>query len=142
MKLGLIKLFVKAMRKCNSNGLVYFCKTFPSTSQTKLQEGIFVGPQIRRVLKDQYFEKTIVQVRITCSTGVAKVLDNVKSPSFQARVDGLVESYRKMSCLMSLKIHFLYYYFNFFSDNHGTVSGKHGKPGHSSYVKSLPRFLE
>ena len=45
IKLGLMKNFVKAMGKCNPSGFAFLYKNFPSISQAKLKEGIFVGPQ-------------------------------------------------------------------------------------------------
>ena len=59
IKLGLMKNFVKAMAKQNSNGFELFCKKFLKLSQAKLKEGIFVGPQIREVFEDPEFEKTL-----------------------------------------------------------------------------------
>ena len=58
-KLGLLKNFVKARGKSNSCGLTFLCKKFAKISETKLKEGIFVGPQIWKVLKDPNFEKTL-----------------------------------------------------------------------------------
>lgn len=33
----------------------YFKTKFPQTSDTKLKEGIFIGPQIRKLMKDASF---------------------------------------------------------------------------------------
>ena len=49
IKLGLMKNFVKAMAKQNSNGFKFLCKKFPKLSQAKLKEEIFVGLRIREV---------------------------------------------------------------------------------------------
>ena len=59
IKLGLMKNFVKAMGKQNSNGFEFLCKKFPKLSLAKLKEGIFVGPQIWKVFEDPEFEKTL-----------------------------------------------------------------------------------
>ena len=52
IKLGLMKNFVKAMAKQNSNGFEFLCKKFPKLSLAKLKKGIIVGPQIRKVFED------------------------------------------------------------------------------------------
>ena len=54
IKLGLMKNFVKAM---NQDGATfkYICNKFPVLSQAKLKEGIFVGSQINKLLKDENF---------------------------------------------------------------------------------------
>jgi hypothetical protein len=44
IKLGLIKNFVKAMDR-NGDGFLYLKEKFPKTSEPKIKEGIFVGPQ-------------------------------------------------------------------------------------------------
>ena len=59
IKLGLMKNFVKAMAKQNSNGFEFLCKKFPKLSLAKLKEGTFVGPQIRKVFEDPECEKTL-----------------------------------------------------------------------------------
>lgn len=58
IKLGLIKVFVKAMGKTNSRGFKYLCEKFPKISSAKLK-GVFVGPQIREIFKDNAFVKTL-----------------------------------------------------------------------------------
>lgn len=46
-----MKNFVKAMDK-NGDGFTYLKSVFPKISDAKLKEGIFVGPQIRKLMKD------------------------------------------------------------------------------------------
>ena len=58
VKPGKTKNFVKAMGKSNFNGFAFLCKKFSCIRQVKLQEGIFVGSQIREALKDPQFEKS------------------------------------------------------------------------------------
>ena len=54
IKLGLMKNFVKAMNQ-DGAAFKYFCNKFPVLSQAKLKEGIFVGSQINKLLKDENF---------------------------------------------------------------------------------------
>ena len=56
IKLGLMKNFVKALHK-NTAAFQHLSTVFPCLSAAKLKEGIFVGPQIREVLKDTDFEE-------------------------------------------------------------------------------------
>ena len=46
-----MKNFVKALHK-NGAAFQHLSTVFPGLSAAKLKEGIFVGPQIREVLKD------------------------------------------------------------------------------------------
>ena len=58
IKLGLMKNFVKALRKSGA-AFQHLSTVFPGLSAAKLEEGIFVGPQIREVLKDTDFEELL-----------------------------------------------------------------------------------
>ena len=58
IKLGLMKNFVKAMNQ-DGAAFKYICNKFPVISQAKLKEGIFVGPQINKLLKDEDFDHTL-----------------------------------------------------------------------------------
>jgi hypothetical protein len=60
IKLGLVKQFVKALSKGES--FKYLCKEFPGLSDAKFKEGIFVGPDIRKLLSDDLFETTMKAV--------------------------------------------------------------------------------
>ena len=64
VKLGIIKNFVKPMGKSNFNRFAFLCKKFSSMTQAKLQEGIFVGSQIREALKDPQFEKSLSKLEL------------------------------------------------------------------------------
>jgi hypothetical protein len=61
IKLGLMKHFVKAMDK-NGADFMYLKHKFPRLSDAKIKEGIFVGPQIRELMKDKQFEKQLNEV--------------------------------------------------------------------------------
>ena len=70
IKLGLMKNFVKALHK---NGAAFqHLSLFPGLSAAKLKEGIFVGPQIREVLRDTDFEE-LLNLKGTESMGSIQV---------------------------------------------------------------------
>ncbi|GFT87554.1 uncharacterized protein TNCV_3759921 [Trichonephila clavipes] len=54
IKLGLMKQFVKALDK-EGECFKYLCEQFPGLSDAKLKKGICVGPDIRKLLKDETF---------------------------------------------------------------------------------------
>ena len=54
IKLGLMKQFVKALPK-EGETFKYLCGEFLGLSEAKLKEGIFVGPDIRKLMRDPYF---------------------------------------------------------------------------------------
>ncbi|GBM72250.1 hypothetical protein AVEN_221184-1 [Araneus ventricosus] len=50
-----MKQFVKALPK-EGECFKYLCDQFPGLSEAKLKEGVFVGPDIRKMMKDENFE--------------------------------------------------------------------------------------
>jgi hypothetical protein len=55
--------FVKALPK-TGNHLKYLCKKFPHLSEVKLKEGVFVGPDIRKLMFDENLLLTMTEVEI------------------------------------------------------------------------------
>ena len=60
IKLGLVKNFVKALDE-NGAGFHYLKEKFPRVGDYKIKEGIFVGPQIRALIRDGNFEDLLSQ---------------------------------------------------------------------------------
>ena len=48
IELGLINMFVKAMSE-EGEGFIYVREIFPHISEAKIEEGIFVGPEVKRL---------------------------------------------------------------------------------------------
>src|ERR1044071_5533658 len=58
IKLGLMNYFVKALDQ-EKPAFKYLAEKFPRLSDAKIKAGIFVGPQIRELLKDSDFITTM-----------------------------------------------------------------------------------
>ena len=58
IKLGLLKNFVKAL-DVKGPAFTYLCGKFPRLTYKKVKAGVFVGPQIRQLFKDQQFEAVL-----------------------------------------------------------------------------------
>jgi len=56
LKLGLMKKFLNTMNQ-EEAAFTYLREKFPRLSEAKLKEGISIGPQIRDLVKDEYFDK-------------------------------------------------------------------------------------
>ena len=52
IKLGLMKQFVKVLPR-KGDGSTYLCRKFPGPSDAKIKEGVFVGPDIRKLMNDE-----------------------------------------------------------------------------------------
>ena len=138
VKLGLIKNFVKALHT-NGSAFQHLSTVFPDLSAAKLKEGIFVGPQIREVLKDTDFEELLnlkerrawEAFKSVCSA----FLGNRRVPDYQACIEKLLKCYDDMGCQMSLKIHFLHSHLNFLPPNLGAVIVEHEEIFHQDITK-------
>jgi len=54
-------------------------------------------------------------------------LGNRRAQNYEELVNNLLQSYQKIGCNMSLKIHFLNSHLDFFPENCGAVSDEHGE---------------
>lgn len=143
IKLGLMKNFVKAIDR-NGNGFLYLKEKFPKISDAKIKEGIFVGPQIRELIKDEQFEEKLNVLEKSAwqcfKTVVANFLGNHKSDNYRDLIDELLLAYKALNCNMSLKIHFLDSHLDFFPENLGAVSDEHGERFHQDISKMEKRY--
>jgi len=55
-------------------------------------------------------------------------------------VNNLLQSYQKLGCNMSLKIHFLHSHLGFFPENCGAVSDEHGERFHQDISSMEKRY--
>jgi hypothetical protein len=133
LKLGLMKNFVKGMNQ-EEAAFTYLREKFPRLNEAKLKEGIFIGPQIRDLTKDEYFDKLLQGDRMAAWDSfkfVAKgFLGNRRAQNYEELVNNLLQSYQKLRCNVSLKIHFLHSRSNIFPENCGAVSDEHGERFH------------
>ena len=107
---------MKAVDK-ESEGFGYLRQKFPKISEAKMKEGIFIGPQIEQLLKDQDFTTKLNSTE----RRVWKAFESMQKLSRQWKVENcsetvqeLISSYIAMVCSMSLKLHILHPYLDFF----------------------------
>ncbi|XP_076659865.1 uncharacterized protein LOC143363151 [Halictus rubicundus] len=109
IKLGIMKNFVKAMDKTGP-AFEYLKTKFPTISDAKIKEGIFIGPQIRKLINDTNFNKKLNKLE------------------------------KRLGCNMSLKMHFLHSHLDFFPANLGDVSDEHGERFHQDISTMEKRY--
>ena len=77
-----------------------------------MKEGILIGPQIRDLIKDEYFDKPFqgnaMAVWDSFKFVVKGLWGNRSAQNYEDLVNNLVQGYQKLGCKMSLKIHFLH----------------------------------
>ena len=133
IKLGLTKQFVEAL-KPTSRAFRHIRQMFPSISEAKIIGGIFVGPQIRKMLASEELKEIMSDWERNAWQAfriiVEGFLGNHRTDDFAVVVSNLIESYKKLGCRMSLKLHFLLFHLDFFQDNLGNVGKEHGERFH------------
>ena len=138
-----MKNFVKAMDK-SGQGFKYLTSKFASLSDAKIKEGVFIGPQIRELLKDDDFESALHEEEKPAWEAfkiVAKgFLGNRRERNYEELVENLIKAYKIMGCNMSLKIHFLDSHLAFFPANCGAVSDEHGERFHQDISTMEKRY--
>lgn len=143
VKLGLMKNFVKAMDK-TGEAFLYLRKKFPRLSEAKIKEGIFVGPQIHKLFKDEHFNNILTGDEKLAWNSFVQVSTNflgcTKAENYKDLVDNLLQCYERLGCNMSLKIHFLHSHLDFFPENCGAVSDEHGERFHQEISKMEQRY--
>ena len=75
IKLGLFKNFVKALRS-NSEPMKIIKETFPKLSLAKVKEGVFVGPDTRKLLKSQQFTDSLSPFELRAWKALKECVEN------------------------------------------------------------------
>jgi hypothetical protein len=139
-----MKHFVKALPK-TGNRFKYLCKKFPHLSEAKLKEGVVVSRDINKLMFDEDFLRTMTEVEreawIAFKSAVTKFLGNNKNPDYVTIVANMLENFKVLGCLMSLKINFLKSHFDISPANLGAVSEEQGERFHQD-IKEIDRRIK
>lgn len=116
IKLGLFKNFVKALQK-DGPAFQYLKSIFPNLSDAKIKEGVFVGPQIKKLLNDATFSTVLTPDEENAWKAfqriVANFLGNNKSSDYEEIVSDLLSKYQKIGIYF-----FLFYCQTYFLDKY------------------------
>ena len=141
IKLGLMKQFVKALdtdRDC----FKYVVDRFPGLTDAKIKGGIFVGPQIRELMKTTQFEDVMTNVEKNAWISFKKVvkgfLGNQKSSYHDELVNNMLKTFQELGYNMSTKVHYLHSHFDCFPENLGDASEEQGERFHQD-IKEMER---
>ena len=130
IKLGLMKQFVKAL-ETEGECFQHIITALPCLSFEKIRAGVFDGPQIRTLIRDdQFVAKMTALERAAWLSFVAVVqnfLGNNKAENYSELVNRMLLAFRDLGCNMSIKLHFLNSHLDQFPDNLGAVSDEQGE---------------
>jgi len=138
-----MKQFVKALDN-DGDCFKYIFQKFPRLSYEKVKEGVFVGPQIRKLMQDENFETSMKSVAKDACASLKNVVENFlgnhKHPDYVEIVENLLENFHKLGCNMNLKIHFLHSHLHYFPDNLGEVREEQGERFHQGIKEMEKRY--
>ena len=130
IKLGLMKQFVKAL-SLDSECFQHLVYAFPGLSYEKIKAGVFDGPQIRTLVRDQEFVQKMNAKEKTAWLAYEDViknfLGNKKAQNYEILVSKMLFAFRDLGCKMSIKVHFLFSHLDKFPENLGAVSDEQGE---------------
>ena len=120
IKLGLMKQFVKALH-LDGECFQHILRTFPGLSYEKIKAGVFDGPQIRTLVRDQAFVQAMNDKEKAAWLSFVDVmknfLGNKKAGNHEDLVGNMLSGFRHLGCKMSIKVHFLFSHLDKFRDN-------------------------
>ena len=109
-------------------------------------QGVFDGKQIRTLLKDPDFITQMTNVEKSAwksfKAAATNFLGNNKSPDCKTFVNKMVMNFKKLGCLMNLKLHFLDSNLDRFPDNVGDYSEEQGERFHQDIKVMEQRYQD
>ena len=143
IKLGLIKQFTKALDK-DGSCFSYLCHVFPGLSIEKLKAGIFDGPQVRQLIRDPEFEKSMTTLELEAWKAfvlvVKNFLGNNKASNYEELITNMLYAFKNLGCNMSIKMHYLFSHINRFPENLGAMSDEQGERFHQDIKEMETRY--
>ncbi|GBM73038.1 hypothetical protein AVEN_115680-1 [Araneus ventricosus] len=137
-----MKIFVKALVR-EGVAFLHLRNKFKHLSDAKVKEGMFIGPQIKALFRDEEFETKTVRSRkaiLVFKSVCAHFLGNKKAENYEGLVCDIVKCFRVIGCIMSFKLHVLVSQLNFFPQNLGAISDEHGERFHQDISMFEKRF--
>ena len=144
IKLGLFKNFVKALDK-EGEPLAILRDIFPRLSDAKIKEGVFVGPQIKKLMKNDAFKLALNLTEhkawVALLNTITNFLGKHRSENYKDIIAEMLNAFAAMKVKMSLKIHFLKNHLDFFPQDLGKISDEHGERFHQT-IKTIENHYQ
>ena len=143
IKLGLMKQFVKAL-ETEGECFQHIITAIPGLSFEKIKAGVFDGPQIRTLIRDDQFIAKMTTLEneawLSFVAVVQNFLGNNKAENYSELVNRMLLAYRNLGCNMSIKLNFLNSHLDKFPDNLGAVSDEQGERFHQDLKVMEERY--
>jgi len=138
-----MKQFCKSLCKDGECWKV-LCSKFPKLSDAKLKEGIFIGPQIRKLLTDSLFLQSMNDNKKEAWESFRDVLHNFlgnrKAKNYKEIVNRMLMAFQAQGCNMSLNVYFSHSHVDYFPENLGAYSEEKGEKFHRDIMTMERRY--
>ena len=128
-----MKNYTKALDK-DGPTFKFLQMKFLRISEEKLRAGVFDGPQIGELNKDQGFTACMSAVeKKTCAAFrvvISNFLGKHRSPDYKKQIKEPLENFQSLGARMSVKMHFLCSHSDYFPNNCGDYNEEQGKRSH------------
>lgn len=143
IKLGIFKQFIKSLSSVTAKN--YLSKIFPKISEAKLKEGIFVGPQLRKLLRQsetfaQLLNEPEKKAWYAMVLVIKGFLGKNRALNYRQLVSDMMDAFDNQSVRMSLKLHFLHDHLDFFHSDFGSITDEHGERFHQTMATIENRY--
>ena len=114
------------------------CQVFSRLSIEKLKAGVFDGPNIRKLIKNENFTSNMTTLELNAWNSFLGVIQNFLkshwSHDYLNFIESMLNSYGDIGTNMSIKIHFLHSHLDRFPGNCGAYSDEQGKHFHQDIM--------
>ena len=111
IKFGLVKQYINALDK-EKDCFRCLCSSLAGLTEKKLKAGIFDGPQIRKMIRDEDFTTSVTNIEKRAWPAsfdvVNNFLGNRKAENYMEVVNVILSTFELQSCNMSIKVNFLF----------------------------------
>lgn len=144
IKLGIMKQFVKDLDH-KGDCFKFISQKFPGLSTEKIKAGIFDGPQIRKLVKDnKNFIKSMNKLESNAWKSFELVMKNFlgnnRSKGYVQLVNSMLTNMKELGCNMSIKLHYLFSHLDKFPENCGDFSEEQGERFHQDIRTMEERY--
>ena len=91
-----------------------------------MKSGIFDGPQVRQLIRDPEFEKSMTKRESEAWKAfvlvVKNFLGNIKASNYEELITNMLYTFKSLGCNMSIKMHYLFSHIDRSPENLGAMS--------------------
>ena len=134
-----MKQFLKAL-PTDGDCSKYIILAFTGLSIEKIKAGVFYGPQIRQLIRDEHFTGNMSDLEKNAWLSFKDFLGDTRASIYTEAVQKRLDRYRALGCSLSIEVHFLHSHLANFPENLRDVNDEQGKRSHQDFKAMEQRY--